>query len=56
MVGDAGFEPVTSSVSITTPPSMDVLRGPSEHEALPHRPRTFAEIRRGCHSISHSPW
>ena len=55
MVGDTGFEPVTSSVSTSFTPSAGVRRGPSEHEPLPHRPPTCAHIRTRCHSLSHSP-
>lgn len=40
----------------TAPDLRGRVSGPSEYEALPHRPRTFAEIRHGCHSLGHSQW
>ena len=55
MVGDTGFEPVTSSVSTSFELSVNLRRGPSEHEPLPHGPPTCAQIRTRCHSMSRSP-
>ena len=52
LVGDTGFEPVTSSVSSIPGPSVDVRERRSEHEPLPQRPSVFARTRPRCQAVS----
>ena len=52
MVGDTGFEPVTSSVSSIPAPCMDVLGRPDEHAPVPQRPSTSARTRPRCQAGS----
>ena len=52
MVGDTGFEPVTSSVSSIPRPSVDVPGRPTEHEPVPQRLSTSARARPRCQAAS----
>jgi hypothetical protein len=52
MVGDTGFEPVTSSVS-----TIFITQEASwlSTKSVPQRPSECADMQGGCHSFSHSP-
>jgi hypothetical protein len=52
MVGDTGFEPLTSSVSRIPRPSVDVLGRPTEHEPFPPSPSAYASTRPRCQAVS----
>ena len=52
MVGDTGFEPVTSSVSSILRPSVDVRGRPPEHEPVPRRPSASLRTCPRCQAVS----